>query len=95
MSHPRHCLTLVHLPKSMRWPKDSQEVGKGERPCIEYLAVALKFDMADRDHVHSLMSSVCCEFKEKLISMRNYRPDVVEYGKLYLNLVQEDYHTVR
>ena len=38
----------------------------------------LKFKMADRDHVSSLRCDLCSQFKDKLISMRNYRSAFVE-----------------
>ena len=41
-------------------------------------SVWLKFDMADRDHVLSLRCDVCSQFKEKLFSMRNFRPAFIE-----------------
>ena len=34
----------------------------------------LKFDMADREHVATLKCSVCCQFRNKLEAMRNFRP---------------------
>ena len=41
-------------------------------------AVWLKFETDCRDHVHSLKCAVCSQFKDKLTSMRNYRPAFVE-----------------
>ena len=40
-------------------------------------SVWLKFD-GDRNHMFSLKCAVCSQFKEKLISMRNYRPAFIE-----------------
>ena len=40
-------------------------------------SVGLKFE-GDRNHVFSLKCVVCSEFKDKLISMRNYRPAFIE-----------------
>ena len=40
-------------------------------------SVWLKFE-GDRNHVFSLKCAVCSEFKDKLISMRNYRPAFIE-----------------
>ena len=40
-------------------------------------SVWLKFE-GDRNHVFSLKCAVCLQFKEKLISMRNYRPAFIE-----------------
>ena len=37
-----------------------------------------KFDMADCNDVRSLACSICCEFKERLMSMWNYRPNLIE-----------------
>ena len=41
-------------------------------------AVWLKFETDRRDHVLSLKCAVCSQFKDKLTSMRNYRPAFVE-----------------
>ena len=41
-------------------------------------SVWLKFDMADRDHVLALRCDVCSQFKERLQSMRNFRPAFIE-----------------
>ena len=38
----------------------------------------LKFNMADRDHVASLRCAVCTQIKDKLVSMRNFRPAFIE-----------------
>ena len=38
----------------------------------------LKFDMADRDHVSSLRCEVRLQFKDKLVSMRNFRPAFID-----------------
>ena len=34
----------------------------------------LKFKMADCNYVESILCAVCTQFKDKLESMRNYRP---------------------
>ena len=41
-------------------------------------AVWLKFETDRRDHVHSLKCTVCSQFKDRLTSIRNYRPAFVE-----------------
>ena len=41
-------------------------------------SVWLKFDMADRDHVSSLKCLVCSQFKDKLVSMRNFCPAFID-----------------
>ena len=41
-------------------------------------SVWLKFDMADRDNVLALRCDVCLQFKEKLQSIRNFRPAFIE-----------------
>ncbi len=41
-------------------------------------SVWLKFDMTDRDHVASLRCEVCSQFKDKLVSMRNFRPAFID-----------------
>ena len=40
--------------------------------------VWLKFYMADRDHVASLRCAVSTQFKDNLVSMRNFRPAFIE-----------------
>ena len=40
--------------------------------------VWLKFNVADRDHVASLRCAVCTQFKDKLVSMRNFRQTFIE-----------------
>ena len=40
--------------------------------------VWLKFDADRQDHVLSLKCAVCSQFKDKLISMHNYRPAFVD-----------------
>ena len=38
----------------------------------------LKFESDHHDHTLSLTYSVCSQFKDKLTSMRNYRPAFIE-----------------
>ena len=42
-------------------------------------AAWLKFETDCRDHVLSLKCTVCSQFKERLMSMRNYRPACIHY----------------
>ena len=38
----------------------------------------LKFNMADQDHMASLWCAICTQFKDKLVSMRNFHPAFIK-----------------
>ena len=49
-----------------------------EYDCTLNTIVWLKFNMANRDHMASLKCAVCTQFKDKLVSMRNFCPAFIE-----------------
>ena len=49
-----------------------------ENDCALNTTEWLKFDSDHQDHLLSLKCTVCSQFKDKLIFMRNYHPVFVE-----------------
>ena len=50
----------------------------------QHFLLALKFEVADRDHVSLLKCSICSQFSEKLQSMRNFRSAFIDgYSSKY------------
>ena len=73
-------LVLLVLVFSHYQRKEQRTVEKWVRENNKELntTVWFKFDMADRDHVATLRCSVCCQFKDKLESMRNFRSAFID-----------------